>query len=152
MKAFDQLKEHNGQKYKGMRVGASHNWDYDDGHWQEQKLAPDLWDFRFDCIKGRHVDAPVGSGAPDGTEYFWYIVADQKVKKVDANHYQTVMEGLKLKVAHKRPYWKKFSCEYPDQQTEQERKIAFLSDLISKLNNGGIIHEQGSPGLAQPTC
>lgn len=137
MKSFDQLKDHNGQKYAGMRVGARHNWDYTEGQWNEQKLAPDLWGFEFDCVKGRHCAAPTGSGAPEGTEYFWYIVADQKARKIDADHYQTMMKGLKLKVAHKRSYWKKFSCEYPGQQSEEQRKIAFLSDLIAKLKNGG---------------
>jgi hypothetical protein len=130
---FNDLKEHNGQKYKGMPVGAGHHWDYDNGKWVEKKVSPDLWEFEFQCCKNRHASAPKGSGAPLNTEYFWYIVADQKARKVDADNYHTMMKGLKFKVAHKRPHWRSFSCEYPDQMSETEKKIKFLQGLISKM-------------------
>ena len=142
MKEFDRLKEHNGKKYAGMKVGLSHNWDYPQGTWNETKVAPDLWEFEFDCIKQRHVAAPTGSGAPTDTEYHWFVAADQRVRKVDANAYATMMKGLKLKVGHKRPYWKAFSYEYPEQLSEQECKVQFLSQLITKIQNGGMINER----------
>ena len=130
---FDDVKTHKGQKHTGMAVGTGHNWDYNNGQWIEKKIAPDLWEFEFLCCKGRHRSAPVGSGAPLNTEYFWYIVADQKARKLDADHYETMMRGLKYKVAHKRPHWRKFSCEYPDQDSEEARKIKFLEGLITKM-------------------
>jgi hypothetical protein len=37
-----------------------------------------------------------------GTGYHWYILANQNVKKLDANNYTTSMIGLKYKLAHKR--------------------------------------------------
>jgi hypothetical protein len=139
IKPFDQLKDFNGKKYAGMRVGASHRWDYTNGTWSETKLSPDLWEFSFDCVKGRNTDAPAGSGAPDSTEYHWFMAADQMARKLDANHYKTMMTGLKLKVGHKRPKWRKFSYEYPDQRGAEEKKIEFLQGVISKLRDRGEI-------------
>jgi hypothetical protein len=46
------------------------------------------------CPKKRAGHAPEGSGVPVGTEYYWYILADQNVKKVDANNYSTKMTSL----------------------------------------------------------
>lgn len=152
MKEFDRLKTHNGQKYAGMRVGQSHHWDYPNGTWNETKVAPDLWEFEFDCIKQRHVAAPSGSGAPTDTEYHWFVAADQRVRKVDANAYNTMMKGLKLKVGHKRPYWKAFSYEYPEQISEVQRKVEFLSQLIDNLKTGGMINgNRTSESLAGQT-
>ena len=133
---FDRLKTFEGKKYSGMRVGSGHEWDYQPGEWKETKVAPDMWAFTFKSTKQRHKVAPEGSGAPEGTGYHWYIAADQRVTKVDANAYETMMEGLKLKVGHKRPYWREFSYKYPGQQTEKERKIQFLKEQIAKLERG----------------
>ena len=130
---FDQLKSFNGQKYKGMSVGASHQWDYNDAVWKETKIAPDLWTIEFSATKGRQKSAPVGSGAPEGTEYHWTIAADQMVKKIDADHYQTMMTGLKFKTGYKKPYWKGFSYTYPDQPSKNQQKIRFLEQVIQKL-------------------
>lgn len=41
------------------------------------------------------------SGIPVGTEYHWYILAQQSVRKLDANKYSTSMTGLKYKLGHK---------------------------------------------------
>jgi len=51
--------------------------------------------------KRRAWHAPEGSGVPVGTEYHWCILADQNVRKVDANNYTTSTTGLKYKLAHK---------------------------------------------------
>ena len=53
-------------------------------------------------IKEEHGWLREGSGVPAGTEYHWYILAHQNVKKIDANNYTTSMIGLKYKLAHKR--------------------------------------------------
>jgi hypothetical protein len=99
---YDQIKEFEGKRYTGMRVGRSHKWRYDAGDWSERKVTPDRWDFRYAVVKRRAGRAPEGSGAPLGTAYHWYIVADQIVTKLDANSYMTEMVGHKLKVAHRR--------------------------------------------------
>lgn len=85
-----------------MKVGRSHKWYYDKGEWKEKKVTPDQWDFNFSVDKKRAGQAPEGSGVPAGTEYHWYILAHQNVKKVDANRYTTSMTGIKYKLAHRR--------------------------------------------------
>src|SRR5215212_2091069 len=95
-------KNFKGKNYTGMRVGRTHKWYYDKGEWKEKKVTPDKWQFSYDVTKRRVGNAPEGSGVPVGTEYHWYILADQNVKKLDANNYTTSMIGLKYKLAHKR--------------------------------------------------
>jgi hypothetical protein len=84
---YDGYKEFEGRKYTGVKVGRSHKWYYDKGEWKEKKITPDQWDFKFSVDKKRAGQAPEGSGVPIGTEYRWYILAHQNVKKVDANRY-----------------------------------------------------------------
>ena len=100
--AYEEYKEFNGRKYTGMRVGGSHKWYYDKGTWNEKKITPDKWELTYSVNKKRAWDAPEGSGAPVGTEYHWYILAHQNVRKLDANNYATSMTGIKFKLAHKR--------------------------------------------------
>lgn len=86
-----------------MPVGGMHEWEYPHGIRLERKPAPDHRDFTFRSGKRRMRDAPAGSGALPGTGYHWFIPAHQRVKKPDCNTYATVMEGIRFKVAHKRP-------------------------------------------------
>ena len=131
--SYDTIKQFNGQKYKGMSVGGTNKWDYPDGKWEETKISPDLWKIRFTATKGRQHSAPVGSGAPLNTEYHWTIFADQKAKKIDENHYETMMEGLKFKTGYKKPKWRGFSYTYDDQPSANEQKIKFLEMMLSEL-------------------
>lgn len=101
-KSYNEYKEFEGKKYTGMKVGRSHKWYYDKGDWKEKKIAPDKWEFTYAVNKRRAGNAPEGSGVPVGTEYHWYILAHQNVRKLDANNYTTSMTGLKYKLAHKR--------------------------------------------------
>jgi len=133
--AFDDLKEFNRKAYSGMRVGASLEWQYPDGTWEETKIAPDKWEFRFSSIKRRREAAPEGSGVETGSEYHWYIMADQMVKKVSANEYETMMTGLKLKIGHKRPYWKGFSYTYNGQQSYKQKLLTALKETVQRLEN-----------------
>jgi len=71
---------------------------------------------------------------PD-TRYHWYILADQRVRKVDKDSYETLMEGIKFKLGHKRPYWKGWSYEYPDQMGYRERLIGILEETVSTLRD-----------------
>src|SRR5215211_443170 len=100
--SYDRLKDFHGQRYTGMKVGRGHTWRYDAGKWVEKKVTPDQWDFHYAVVKRRAGRAPEGSGAPVGTAYRWYILAEQVVTKLDANSYMTEMVGHKLKVAHRR--------------------------------------------------
>ncbi|MDP2755442.1 MAG: hypothetical protein Q8P40_13775 [Nitrospirota bacterium] len=135
--SFNEIKEFNGQKYTGVSVGSGHAWQYPDGTWEETKVAPDKWSFRFSSIKRRREAAPEGSGVPLQTEYHWYILADQIVKKINANEYQTVMEGTKLKIGHKRPYWKGFSYTYNGQQSYKQKLLTALRETVQRLEMEG---------------
>lgn len=131
--AYNDLKRFQGQAYSGMSVGGEHRWIYPRGTWHEKKVAPDRWDFNFTSFKEREEGAPEGSGAPPGTQYHWYLLAHQRVKKIDQDTYATFMEGQKYKVAHRRPYWRHWSTEYPGQASERERLIAILEDALARL-------------------
>jgi hypothetical protein len=75
-------------------------------------------------------NAPEGSGVPVGTEYHWYILADQKVKKLDANNYTTSMIGLKYKLAHKRADRNNWSLS---DNAQRKRLIEVLEALIENI-------------------
>src|SRR6266436_406908 len=100
--SYNEFKEHEGQRYTGMKIGRSHKWYYDKGEWKEKKITPDLWEISYSVTKCRAGKAPESSGVPVGTEYHWYILSHQNVKKINANDYTTGMSGLKYKLAHKR--------------------------------------------------
>jgi hypothetical protein len=129
---YDDVKEHDGQRYSGMPVGGTHEWRYPDGRWEEEKKGPDRWSFSFSSKKRRRDPAPEGSGADPGTKYHWYILGHQRVQKIDKDSYQTLMQGLKYKLAHKRPYWKRWSSEYPDQRSRGERLEAILEAALAR--------------------
>lgn len=130
---YDDLKEFNGEEYTGMPVGGQHTWIYPNGLWREQKVAPDKWEFTFASIKEREGNAPFGSGPPANTQYLWYILAHQRVRKIDKDSYSTFMSGIKYKIAHKRPHWRKWSSQYPDQESEREKIVSILEEILAKL-------------------
>lgn len=136
MKTYDELKEYNGKVYTGMLIGSSHNWLYPNGKWEETKLAPDKWEFSFESIKLRNRHSAVNSGASRGTTYHWYIIADQKATKLDSDSYRTTMTGLKFKIGHRRPHWKKFSYDYADQMSYNERVKLALKEILNNLEYG----------------
>ena len=133
-KSYNELKDYGGKKYTGMAIGGKHSWKYDDGIWNEIKVTPDKWKFEFSCAKNRMHQAPAGTGALDKTEFHWYIIADQKVVKKDANTYDTQMKGSKFKIGHKRPNWKNWSYKYKHESYE-DKIIAILEDVIKKLKS-----------------
>src|SRR5215211_5790055 len=100
--SYNEFKEHEGQRYTGMKIGRSHKWYYDQGEWKETKITPDLWQIGYAVTKRRAGRAPEGSGVPVGTAYHWYILAHQNVRKINANDYTTSLTGLKYKLAHQR--------------------------------------------------
>ena len=130
--AYDDLKDFNGQKYTGMRIGGTHNWTYPNGRWFERKIEPNLWSFEFKSAKTRKWKSPSGSGAGIGSAYHWYIGANQYVRKVDDDEYQTLMEGLKFKVGHRRPHWKSWSYEYPEQDNKDKTISGILQEITER--------------------
>ncbi|HEU5180041.1 MAG TPA: hypothetical protein VFW45_04580 [Candidatus Polarisedimenticolia bacterium] len=130
--SYDDFKEYEGRKYTGMKIGRSHKWYYDEGEWKETKITPDLWEISYAVTKRRAGHAPEGSGVPVGTEYHWYILAHQNVRKLNANDYTTSLTGLKFKIAHKRANSEKWSATLP---TQRKRMAAFLRDVIADLES-----------------
>src|ERR1041384_4342382 len=127
---YNKFKEFEGKKYTGMKVGRTHKWFYDKGEWKEKKLTPDKWQFNYSVTKRRAGNAPEGSGVPVGTEYHWYILANQNVKKLDANNYTTSMIGLKYKLAHKRADRDNWSSS---DNAQRKRLIEILQELIKNI-------------------
>ena len=129
-KSYNQIKEFQGKNYTGMKVGRTHKWYYDKGEWKEKKMTPDQWQFTYNVTKRRAGKAPEGSGVPVGTEYHWYILANQNVKKIDANNYTTSMIGLKYKLAHKRADRNNWSSS---NNSQRKRLIEILESLIENI-------------------
>jgi|ERR1043165_4484669 hypothetical protein len=129
---YDELKEFRGKRYTGMRVGRSHKWRYDAGEWKERKVTPDRWEFTYNVVKRRAGHAPEGSGAPVGTAYHWYIVADQVVTKIDANSYTTEMTGHKLKIAHQRAGRSSWSAS---ERAKNKQLVKLLRELADDLES-----------------
>jgi hypothetical protein len=127
---YNEYKEFQGRKYTGMKVGRSHKWYYDKGEWKEKKVTPDQWDFNFSVDKKRAGQAPEGSGVPVGTEYHWYILAHQNVKKVDASRYTTSMTGIKYKLAHRRAERENWNIT---EEAQKKRLIQILENLTVQL-------------------
>jgi hypothetical protein len=129
-KTYNEFKEFEGKQYTGMKVGRSHKWYYDKGEWKEKKITPDKWEFTYAVNKRRAGHAPEGSGVPVGTEYHWYILAHQNVRKLDANNYTTSMTGLKYKLAHKRAEKEKWNSS---DNAQRKRLIQIFEGLIAQL-------------------
>lgn len=130
---YDDPKRHGERTYSGMSVGGAHDWTYPDGRWRERKVTPDRWEVHFRSAKTRRRPAPVGSGAPPGTMFHWLVLGHQRVRKVDQDTYQTLLEGVKWKIGHRRPHWRRWSTEYPEQASARERTIQALEDALERL-------------------
>lgn len=128
--SYDAMKSFHGQRYTGMKVGRGHTWKYDGGDWKETKVTPDEWHFTFNVTKRRKGHAPEGSGVPVGTEYHWYILAHQIVKKLNANDYSTEMEGTKYKLAHRRADHPEYNIS---DKAQRKRLVRLLQRMIADL-------------------
>jgi hypothetical protein len=129
-KSYNKFKEFEGQHYTGMKIGRSHKWYYDKGEWKEKKITPDEWEINYAVTKRRAGKAPEGSGVPVGTEYHWYILAHQNVRKLNANDYTTTLSGLKFKLAHKRFDKEKWSAS---DKAQRKRLIKIFQQMIKQL-------------------
>ncbi len=81
---YNKFKTYNGQYYTGVQIGRGHHWNYDPGDWKETKITPDLWEISYAVTKRRVGKAPEDSGVPVGTQYHWYIIANQTATKLNA--------------------------------------------------------------------
>ncbi len=129
-KTYDEFKEFEGKRYTGMKVGRSHKWYYDQGVWKEKKITPDEWEVNYAVKKRRAGKAQEGSGVPVGTEYHWYILAHQNVRKLNANDYTTSLVGHKFKLAHKRADNEKWSAS---DRAQKRKLIKILQGMIDDL-------------------
>ena len=133
--SYDARKTWHGRSYTGMKVGRTHSWDYE-GQWKERKLGPDLWEVSFKATKSRKGrGAPEGSGAPVGTEYHWFFAPTSQVaRKVDANTYETHMEGLKWKLGFRPASSKTWDYEWGKTgETARQRAIRILTQTLADL-------------------
>jgi hypothetical protein len=137
--SYDRFKEFQGKRYTGMAVGRRHRWQYQAGDWMEKKVTPDKWEFTYAVKKQRAGKAPEGSGAPVGTAYHWYILADQIVTKQDANSYTTEMAGLKYKLSHKRAEKSSWSAS---DRAQRKRLVQILREMIADLEKGDAARPQ----------
>ena len=97
----------------------------------EKKVAPDRWELSYAVPKRRAGHAPPGSGVPVGTEYHWYILAHQNVRKVDENTYTTALTGLKYKLAHKRAGSETWSAS---ENAQRRHLVKILQEMIGDLS------------------
>lgn len=156
-RGYDAVKTFGGRAYTGMKIGRSHHWRYEEGRWKETKITPDLWEISYAVPKHRVGHAPEGSGAPVGTEYHWYILAHQHVKKLNADDYATSMTGLKVKLAHKRAGSPKWSATA---KTQRRHLVKWLREMIAQLEKEPIpldidyggTHYVGEAIPIGPTC
>ncbi len=125
-----------------MAIGRTHKWYYDRGEWKETKITPDKWEIHYEVTKRRAGKAPEGSGVPVGTEYHWCIIADQHVKKMNANDYSTEMIGVKYKVAHKRADKDKWNIS---EKTQHAHLIKILEEVIAELKKDADANLVGMP-------
>jgi hypothetical protein len=128
--SYDRYKFFKGKQYTGMAVGRSHKWYYDKGIWLDKKITPDKWLINYEVTKRRAGHAPEGSGVPVGTEYHWFILSHQLVKKLNANDYSTKMNGYKFKIAHKRSNKDKWNIS---DKTQKNHLIKVLKEFIKEL-------------------
>jgi hypothetical protein len=133
--SYNRYKIFHGKQYTGMAVGRGHKWNYDPGVWTDKKVTPEKWTITYEVKKRRKGKAPEGSGAPVGTEYHWYILAHQFVKKLDANTYSTAMHGLKFKLAHKRFDKEKWNIS---EKTQQKHLVRILKEFIAELETESV--------------
>ena len=130
---YDALKEFGGRRYRGMRVGRGHKWNYEPGVWTEKKVTPEKWQVAFAVKKRRAGRAPEGSGAPVGTSHHWFILADQVVTKIDANTYTTELSGSKYMLAYRKAGAEKWSA---GEKGQRNHLIRILRAMIAELEAG----------------
>src|SRR3954471_23662852 len=145
--SYNKFKKFEGKQYTGMKIGRSHKWYYDKGEWKETKVAPDRWEISYAVTKRRAGHAPEGSGVPVGTEYHWYILAHQIVRKLNANDYTTALSGVKYKLAHKRAEKETWSAS---DKAQKKMLIKIFKEMIERLEEDVQAPAPRLPGMEEP--
>jgi hypothetical protein len=155
--SYDARKTWRGRSYTGMKVGRSHTWTYR-GEWKERKIGPDLWEVSFKARKVRKGrGAPAGSGVPVGTEYHWFFAPTSQItRKMDANAYDTHLEGLKWKLGFRPATSATWDYEWAKTgETARQRAIRILEQTLADLKADERLHAAplDAPALegARPT-
>ena len=91
-----------GKYGKAVPKNFRHLWGYR-GVWDEKKIKPGLWRFKFVASKGKRSSKMGSFGV--GTRGGWKIKAKQFITKTGKGSYQTTMIGTKspLKFQVKKP-------------------------------------------------
>ncbi len=89
-------------KSKSVPKGFRHLWKYK-GRWDEEKVKPGLWKFRFTATKGKASSKLGNFGV--GTKGAWKIRGTQYIEKIGVGKYQTMLVGTKrpMKFYVKKP-------------------------------------------------
>lgn len=74
-----------------------------------------------------------------GTEYHWYILAHQNVRKLNANDYTTSMTGLKFKIAYRRADRDKWDA---GERAQRTRLIKVLRQVLHDLEQQQLQEER----------
>ena len=86
------------QKYgKGVPVGYKHRWKYN-GRWNETKISPRLWKFRFVATKKRGGSSK--GGLKRGGRMLWAIKGIQSAVKIGGRKYLTDFRGYKKQLGY----------------------------------------------------
>lgn len=87
--SYNEFKEHEGQRYTGMKIGRSHKWRYDPGEWKETKITPDLWQIGYAVTKrraGRAPEGPAFRSALSTTGISWRIKTSRNKPRTTTRH------------------------------------------------------------------
>lgn len=131
------IQNHQGHKYTGSPVGYKHHWEYTNPDVIETKERPDQWRFQMRSIKRKVIPTRNMGSIEPGTKYHWMFIGEQTVEKIDENTYTTDLTANKYKLGHKRPYWKGFSYNYPEQKSLNQMKIQYLKEELDKIKEEG---------------
>src|SRR5207244_4057404 len=103
----------------------------------------------FRATKKRKGRAPEGSGAPVGTDYHWFFApTSQSARKMDANTYETRLEGLKWKLGFRPATSPTFDYEWSrSKATARQRAIRILEQALADLKAE---ERTGAPALEAP--
>src|SRR5678815_696544 len=75
---YNRFKEFEGRRYTGMKIGRGHKWYYDQGVWNEKKIAPDEWEVNYSVTKRRAGKARIGCSSRDTISLVRYCAPDRQ--------------------------------------------------------------------------
>ena len=126
----------------GFRPGNSrYQWDFLKGKWLERRIDANEHSFVLKARFEKTKDAFPTLTGDIGTEFRWFVCADQIARKVDDNAFETLMSGLRFLVGYKKPKWKQFSHEYDTSIGYTNRVLEILKQGQSDIQLYGQIND-----------